>query len=155
MRALRDVLPPEDMPTVRTYTALFPDVEAGTVAIDFVIHGDEGVAGPWAAAAAPGDTLMANGPGGAYRPAADADWHLLVGDESALPAITAALDGLPEDARCGSSSWSTPGSRSPTLAQPGRGDLGTPQRGLHQRAFGGCRTGRGMAAWAGTRIRPR
>ena len=33
---------------VRTYTALFPDVAAGTLAIDFVTHGDEGVAGPWA-----------------------------------------------------------------------------------------------------------
>jgi len=39
MRALRDVLAPEDMPTVRTYTALFPDVDAGTVAIDFGLYG--------------------------------------------------------------------------------------------------------------------
>ena len=98
MRALRGVLPPEDMPSVRTYTALFPDVEAGTLAIDFVIHGDEGIAGPWAAAAAPGDRLLVNGPGGAYRPDPSADWHLLVGDESALPAITAALEALLEDA---------------------------------------------------------
>ena len=63
MRALRGTIPPEDMPVVRTYTALFPDVAAGTLAIDFVVHGDEGVAGPWAAAAQPGDTLIANGPG--------------------------------------------------------------------------------------------
>lgn len=68
MRALRAVIAPEDMPAVRTYTALFPDVAAGTLAIDFVVHGDEGVAGPWAAAAQPGDTLIANGPGGGYRP---------------------------------------------------------------------------------------
>ena len=68
VRALRGLLPPENMPTVRTYTALFPDVAAGTMAIDFVIHGDQGVAGPWAGAAAPGDTLIVNGPGGAYRP---------------------------------------------------------------------------------------
>ena len=98
MRALRGVLPPEDMPTVRTYTALFPDVELGTLAIDFVIHGDEGVAGPWAAAARPGDTLLVNGPGGGYRPDPTADWHLLVGDDSALPAITAALAALGPDA---------------------------------------------------------
>jgi len=98
MRALRGVLAPEDMPTVRTYTALFPDVEQGTLAIDFVIHGDEGVAGPWAAAAEPGDQLLVNGPGGGYRPDPAADWHLLVGDESALPAITAALTTLPEHA---------------------------------------------------------
>lgn len=98
VKALRGTMPAEDLPVVRTYTALFPDVDAGTLAIDFVTHGDEGVAGPWARAARPGDTLLANGPGGAYRPAADVDWHLLVGDESALPAITAALHALPGDA---------------------------------------------------------
>ena len=68
---------------VRTYTALFPDVEAGTLAIDFVTHGDEGVAGPWASAARPGDRIEVRGPGGAYRPDPTADWHLLAGDESA------------------------------------------------------------------------
>lgn len=94
IRALRGAIPPEDMPDVRTYTALFPDVVAGTVSIDFVIHGDEGIAGPWAARAEPGDTLLVNGPGGAYRPAPDADWHLLAGDESALPAVSAALAAL-------------------------------------------------------------
>jgi NADPH-dependent ferric siderophore reductase len=80
---------------VRTYTALFPDVERGTLAIDFVVHGDEGVAGPWAASAQPGDVLHANGPGGGYAPDPAADWHLLVGDEAAVPAITAALAALP------------------------------------------------------------
>lgn len=38
------------------------------------------------------------GPGGAYAPDADADWHLLAGDESALPAIARALESLPEGA---------------------------------------------------------
>ncbi|WP_375385144.1 siderophore-interacting protein [uncultured Microbacterium sp.] len=98
VRALRGTLPPEQLPDVRTYTALFPDVDAGTLAIDFVVHGDEGVAGPWAARAEVGDTLLINGPGGGYRPSPDAEWHLLVGDESALPAIIAALDVLPRDA---------------------------------------------------------
>ncbi|MDX6372563.1 MAG: hypothetical protein QOD98_1551 [Nocardioidaceae bacterium] len=83
---------------VRTYTALFPDLDAGTLAIDFVIHGDEGVAGPWARAAQAGDRLEARGPGGGYRPDPTADWHLLAGDESAVPAITAALEALPADA---------------------------------------------------------
>lgn len=98
VKAMRGTIPPEEMPDVRTYTALFPDVEAGTLAIDFVIHGDEGIAGPWAAQAQPGDVLQVNGPGGAYRPAPDADWYLLVGDESALPAIVAALDALDPNA---------------------------------------------------------
>ncbi len=98
VRALRGVLPAEDMPAIRTYTVLFPDVEAGTLAIDFVVHGDEGVAGPWALNAAPGSRLMVNGPGGAYRPDPTADWHLLIGDEAALPAITAALTAMRADA---------------------------------------------------------
>lgn len=97
-RALRGVFPPEDMPVVRTYTALFPDLSAGTLAIDFVVHGDHGVAGPWAASARSGDRLLVNGPGGAYRPDPTADWHLLVGDETAIPAITAALADLPRSA---------------------------------------------------------
>lgn len=83
---------------VRTYTALFPDVAAGTLAIDFVTHGDEGVAGPWAQRAQPGDRVEARGPGGAYRPDPGADWHLLVGDESAVPAISAALEALAPEA---------------------------------------------------------
>lgn len=83
---------------VRTYTALFPDVSAGTLAIDFVTHGDEGVAGPWAQSARPGDRLEVRGPGGAYRPDPTADWHLLAGDESAVPAISAALEALDADA---------------------------------------------------------
>ena len=83
---------------MRTYTALLPDVETGTLDIDFVVHGDEGVAGPWAATRRDRRLLLANGPGGAYRPDPNADWHLLVGDESAVPAIAAALDALPDDA---------------------------------------------------------
>lgn len=98
VRALRGTIPEEDMPSIRTFTVIFPDLDSGALAIDFVDHGDNGVAGPWAAAAVPGDRLLANGPGGAYRPDPTADWHLLAGDESAVPAITAALNDLPEDA---------------------------------------------------------
>lgn len=87
-----------ERPVMRTYTALDPDTDAGTVAIDFVVHGDSGVAGPWAAAAQPGDTITARGPGGGYAPDRDASWHLLVGDEAALPAIRQALATLPSDA---------------------------------------------------------
>jgi NADPH-dependent ferric siderophore reductase len=62
------------------------------------VHGDEGVAGPWAATARPGDRLVLSGPGGMYAPDPTADWHLLVGDDSALPAIAAALEAMPRDA---------------------------------------------------------
>ncbi len=85
-------------PTLRTYTAIAPDVAAGTLAIDFVVHGDEGVAGPWAANAEPGDSIHVRGPGGAYAPDPAADWHLFAGDEAAIPAIRQALATLADDA---------------------------------------------------------
>lgn len=86
-------------PTLRTYTVTELDVAAGTLAIDFVVHGDTGVAGPWAAAVEPGETISVRGPGGAYAPDTSADWHLLAGDEAALPAIRQSLAALPADAQ--------------------------------------------------------
>ncbi|WP_018348460.1 siderophore-interacting protein [Longispora albida] len=86
-------------PRIRTYTVRSWDQVTRELVIDFVHHGDEGIAGPWAAAARPGDELMFMGPGGGYAPSPDAAWHLLAGDESALPAIGAALEGMPAGAR--------------------------------------------------------
>ena len=98
LAALRERLAPEDLPVTRTYTVRSVDPDAGSLAIDFVVHGDRGLAGPWAASAAPGDRLVFSGPGGGYAPDDTADWHLFVGDESAVPAVSAALAALPADA---------------------------------------------------------
>jgi NADPH-dependent ferric siderophore reductase len=99
LAALRESLPPDQQPVTRTYTLRRADAERQQVTIDFVVHGDEGIAAPWAAHAEPGDVLTLSGAGGAYRPDPDCDWHLLAGDESALPAICSALEALPGDAR--------------------------------------------------------
>ena len=99
LQQIRAEFPPEQWPRSRTYTVRSWEPEARELSIDFVVHGDEGVAGPWAAQAKPGDELVFAGPGGDYTPDPDADWHLLAGDESALPAIAAALEVLPGDAR--------------------------------------------------------
>ncbi|WP_069385345.1 siderophore-interacting protein [Cellulosimicrobium cellulans] len=96
--ALRETLAPEDLPVTRTYTVRYVDEAAQRLAIDFVVHGDEGLAGPWAASARPGDRLVFAGPGGMYTPDPTADWHLLAGDDAALPAIAAALEAMPRDA---------------------------------------------------------
>ncbi|MEE6263541.1 siderophore-interacting protein [Plantactinospora sonchi] len=95
---IRRELPRHQWPRLRTYTVRFWDPAARELTLDFVYHGDEGLAGPWAAGARPGDQVMFRGPGGGYAPSPAADWHLLVGDESALPAIGAALERLPRDA---------------------------------------------------------
>lgn len=92
------LFPGPDGDTTRTYTVRAIDTDAQEIALDFVYHGDEGVAGPWAAAAAPGDTIDLFGPGGAYAPDPQADWHLLAGDEAALPAIAVACKALPPEA---------------------------------------------------------
>jgi NADPH-dependent ferric siderophore reductase len=82
-------------PVTRTYTVRRWDADTGELTVDFVYHGDEGIAGPWAKNARPGDQIAFLGPGGAYAPDPEADWHLFIGDESALPAIAASLERLP------------------------------------------------------------
>jgi NADPH-dependent ferric siderophore reductase len=94
--ALRESLAPEDLPVTRTYTVR--EVAADAIAIDVVVHGDEGIAGPWAAAVQPGERVVFGGPGGAFSPDPTADWHLFAGDESALPAIARAMESLPATA---------------------------------------------------------
>ncbi|MEO8851842.1 MAG: siderophore-interacting protein [Allobranchiibius sp.] len=101
-----DLTPPYDMdaiakellPVRRTYTVRSWN-DDGTISIDFVTHGEQGIAAPWAMRAQPGNLLAATGPGSGYRPGAGTNWHLMVGDDSALPAISAAVESLPQDAR--------------------------------------------------------
>ena len=95
---MRETLPSDQWPKTRTYSIRWVDLEAQRLALDFVVHGDEGIAAPWAAAAEPGDLVQFMGPGGAWSPK-EAEFHLFVGDESAVPAIAAGLERLPADAR--------------------------------------------------------
>jgi NADPH-dependent ferric siderophore reductase len=91
-------LPEEHRPAVRTYTVRRVDTDRREITVDFVVHGEHGVAGPWAASAKPGQPAYLMGPSGAYSPDLDADWHLLAGDEAGLPALSAALEALPPNA---------------------------------------------------------
>ncbi|MFD5821185.1 SIP domain-containing protein [Nesterenkonia xinjiangensis] len=99
MDALREKLPLEQMPVSRTYTIRHVDHAAEQIWVDMVTHGEEGLAGRWAQEVQPGELISFFGPGGAYAPRSAADWHLLAGDESALPAIAAALESMPADAQ--------------------------------------------------------
>ena len=92
---VRETQPRELWPARRRYTVRAWDDVARELTLDFVVHGDAGVAGPWAASAAPGDVLVLEGPSGGYRPDPEAGWHLMVGDESAVPAIAASLEAVP------------------------------------------------------------
>ncbi|WP_026532123.1 siderophore-interacting protein [Arthrobacter sp. H41] len=99
LEALAAERAPDEMPVKRTYTVRWMDLEAQRLAIDFVVHGDEGIAGPWAARASPGDALVLMGPSGKWSPDPTADWYLFAGDDSALPAIGAGLEALDATAR--------------------------------------------------------
>jgi NADPH-dependent ferric siderophore reductase len=65
--------------------------------LDVVLHG-AGIGARWGASTGPGDTVDLFGPRGRLE-LRDANWHLFVGDESALPAIAALVDALPTDQR--------------------------------------------------------
>ncbi|WP_445680192.1 DUF2218 domain-containing protein [Radicibacter daui] len=88
----------DDTLTLRTYTIRRIDVAGGEMDIDIVLH--EGAATPgsdWGQNAVPGDVIGIVGPGGGNMPVAD--WYLLAGDETAIPAIARHLSRLPEGAR--------------------------------------------------------
>lgn len=78
---------------MRDYTPRAFDTKAGTLAIDFALH-DAGPATAWALAAQPGDMLEIGGPRGSTIVPDDFDWYLLIGDETALPAIGRFVESL-------------------------------------------------------------
>ncbi|WP_258052868.1 siderophore-interacting protein [Streptomyces sp. Ru73] len=98
MAQIRADFPRDQWPRTRTYTVRAWDPQSLEMTLDFVVHGDEGLAGPWAQQAEAGEEIRLLGPGGAYAPEEAADWHLLAGDESALPAIAASLARMPANA---------------------------------------------------------
>lgn len=82
---------------MRTYTARRWDPIAGELDVDFVVHG-VGPATSWAQRVQPGERIQIAGPKmSAGHP--DADWALIAGDETALPAIARWLESWPEGAR--------------------------------------------------------
>jgi NADPH-dependent ferric siderophore reductase len=82
-----------DKPEMRDYTPRRFDAKGQTLAIDFALH-EAGPATQWAEAAKVGDTLQIGGPRGSTVVPDDFDWYLLIGDETALPAIGRRVEEL-------------------------------------------------------------
>lgn len=92
----RIVWPASGVLASRIFTVRRVDPEAGTLDIDFVLHGGDGPGATWAASAAPGDIVGILGPAAhGPRPAAR---YLLAGDETGLPGIARILEELPATA---------------------------------------------------------
>ena len=92
------VWPEGEKPVMRDYTPHHHDPAAGTLQIDFALH-DAGPATAWAERARPGDALSVGGPRGSFIVPMAFDWHLLIGDDTALPAIARRLQELPAGAK--------------------------------------------------------
>ncbi|MBF8781454.1 siderophore-interacting protein [Pseudomonas fulva] len=81
-------------PTMREYTPRRIDLAHNELDIDFVLHGD-GPASTWAAQATPGQVLHIAGPRASLVVPDVFDSYLLIGDETAIPAIARRLEELP------------------------------------------------------------
>ncbi|RDE08058.1 siderophore-interacting protein [Pelagibacterium lacus] len=92
------VFPDGRRPEARDYTPRSYDNAAKTLILDFVLHGD-GPASSWAETAEPGDRIGIGGPRGSFVVKGAFDWYLLIGDETALPAIARRLEELPKSAK--------------------------------------------------------
>lgn len=94
---LPEAIAPHLKPAVRKYTIRHIDVANGSVAIDFVLHGDAGPGSRFARHAAVGDRIGMAGPGG--RGLVEAQRYVFMTDPTGLPALARMLAHLPPDAR--------------------------------------------------------
>jgi NADPH-dependent ferric siderophore reductase len=93
------VLPEGAEPSaMRDFTPRKYDAEAGELTIDFALH-EAGPATAWAANAKPGDFLGVGGPRGSMVVPTEFRLHVLIGDETAIPAIARRLEELPGGVR--------------------------------------------------------
>jgi NADPH-dependent ferric siderophore reductase len=83
-------------PVRRRYTIRSLDEPQRLLTLDVVLHGD-GPGERWVRSAQPGDMIEGIGPRGKITASPTADWHLLIGDEAARPAIFAMTESLPGD----------------------------------------------------------
>ena len=84
-------------PVRRRYSIRALDRDQQRLTLDIVRHAGGGPGEQWVQAAEPGTTVEGIGPRGKISPDPDADWHLFIGDESALAAIFAMTQSLPAE----------------------------------------------------------
>ncbi|EGQ9314779.1 siderophore-interacting protein [Vibrio parahaemolyticus] len=97
------ILSEDDRPIMRTYTIRRFHLETSSIEVDFVRHVTQdlqcGFAARWAMAAQKGDTISIVGPGSISNLNTEADWFFMTADMTALPALSAKIRTLPEEAK--------------------------------------------------------
>jgi len=122
----------------RNITIRALDRARGRVTIDFFLHGDDGQAARWARDATDGDIVGYGGPRMHWQTDPAADWTLLIGDETALPAIGAIVEQRPPGHRTLAVVEVESGAEEQALTSPGALEL----HWVHRGARGpGCGTG--------------
>ena len=87
----------DSKPIRRRYTIRTLDEANLSLTLNIVLHG-QGPGERWLRTANPADTIEGIGPRGKITTSASADWHLFIGDESAMPAMLAMTESLPATA---------------------------------------------------------
>ena len=90
-------LPGGTRPVIRNYTVRAYRSDPAELDIDFVVHGTDGIAAPWAASAEPGSEIAFIDQGRGWKQPAGTDRVLIVADESGMPAAAGILRDLPRD----------------------------------------------------------
>jgi NADPH-dependent ferric siderophore reductase len=135
-----------DKPIPRPFTVRHFDGKTLELAVDFVVHPGGGAACAWALGAEPGDQLGFLIPTiqlGDVPDESVIDWHLMLGDDSAIPALATVLDHLPEGARAhvfvevaaAEDEQPLPSSAEATIIWLHRGDAAPGTCGLLERAL--------------------
>lgn len=90
-------LPKATRPVIRNYIVREYNPESGLMHVDFVVHSEDGVAGPWAQSLPVGAPVALIDQGCGYRPVEGVNKVILAGDESALPAVVGILRDIPRE----------------------------------------------------------
>ncbi|MDA5555538.1 siderophore-interacting protein [Shimia sp. MMG029] len=89
-----------DRVVMRTYSIRAFDADKGEMAVDFALHGDAGgLATDWAMTVQPGDRILIGGPGSVKMVDPAADWVMLAGDMTAIPALMCNFERLTADTK--------------------------------------------------------
>jgi NADPH-dependent ferric siderophore reductase len=88
-------MPDAIRPPMRTYTVRATRPDRAAFDVDFVLHDHGGPASHFASSARPGDTIAFLGPTGVYSVPEGTRFRLLVGDQTALPAIASIIESAP------------------------------------------------------------
>jgi NADPH-dependent ferric siderophore reductase len=92
-------MPDDIRPPMRTYTVRAHRPAVAEIDVDFVLHGESGPGSRWASRAQFGDRVAFLGPSGVHSVPVGTRWQLLVGDETAVPAIGSIIESAPEGMR--------------------------------------------------------